>query len=72
MNPADPQGRRRRAGALVAVFAGSSSAAIGLGRHLDRSSVEPLWHHLADITGAALLVAAIALLVFTGLRGRRP
>lgn len=72
MNPVDPQRRRRRAGAFVAIFAGASAATTGLARHLDHPSIQPLWHRVADIAGAALLVAAITLLVFTSLRGRFP
>lgn len=60
--------RRRRAGAIVAILAGSASASIGLGRHLDHPSVQPLWHRLFDIGGALLIAAAVALLVFTGIR----
>lgn len=66
-----PYSRRRRAGAIVAILAGSSSAAIGLGRHLDHPTVQPLWHRVADITGAVLIVAAIVLLVVTGVRACR-
>ena len=64
--------RRRRAGAIIAILAGSSSAFMGLGRHLDHPSVQPLWHRVFDIGGAVLLVTAIALLVFTGVRLCRP
>ncbi|MEI9903648.1 MAG: hypothetical protein WDN06_06435 [Asticcacaulis sp.] len=69
MSPDRPQ--RRRVGALVAIIAGSSSAAIGLGRHLDHPSVQPLWHRVFDIAGASLLVIAIALLIFTGITACR-
>ena len=71
MSPADPQRRRRRAGALVAVFAGTGAAATGLARHLDHPTVQPLWHRVADIAGAVLIVAAVALLVFIGIRASR-
>ena len=71
MSPLDPQRRRRRAGALVAVFAGTGAAATGLARHLDHPSVQPLWHRVADIGGAILIVGAIVLLVFNGIRAWR-
>ena len=70
--PFQPYPRRRRFGAIVAILAGSSSAMIGLGRHLDHPTVQPLWHRVFDIGGAVLLVTAIALLVFTGIRFCRP
>ena len=66
-----PLTTQRRRAVFVAIMAGSSSAAIGLGRHLDHPSVQPLWHRLFDIGGASLLVIAIALLIFTGLTVRR-
>lgn len=63
--------RRRRMGALVAIVAGSGAAMGGAARHLDHPGVQPLWHRLFDIGSAVLIVAAIVLLVVTGVRMRR-
>lgn len=63
--------RRRRRGALVAILAGSGAAMGGVARHLDHPGVQTLWHRLFDIGSAILIVAAIVLLVVTGVRMRR-
>ncbi len=60
--------RRQRLGALVAILAGSSVAFRGAATHLDHPNVQPLWHQLFDIGSAILIVAAIFLIVFLGVR----
>ena len=73
MIPSHPnRSRRRNMGAVVAILAGSSAALRGVSSHLDHPTVQTyvqtLWHRVFDIGSAVLIVAAIVLLVFLGVR----
>lgn len=73
MIPCNPNPtRRRNMGALVAILAGSSVALRGVSSHFDhpavQTHVQTLWHRVFDIGSAVLIVAAIVLLVFLGVR----